>query len=185
MRKALGLLLFCMATIACKAQKPTYKETVIKYYNARDTGNYNRIKNVITDSITIIAGDYVMPYDKASFHEQFKWDSIFKPSYKIVKLVENDSSIIATVTQECIRNAFLKNNPLKCSYKISFESGKISKIEDANCINVDWGIWTKQRDDLINWIKKHHPELDGCVYDMTMKGSLNYVKAIELFETNK
>ncbi len=51
----------------CGNQKLTHQETVTKYFNARDAGDYNELKTVITDSITITAGDYVMPYDHNSF----------------------------------------------------------------------------------------------------------------------
>ncbi len=48
----------------CNEHTTTHQETVIKYYKARDAGNYNELKILINDSITITAGDYVMPYDQ-------------------------------------------------------------------------------------------------------------------------
>ncbi len=84
-----------------------------------------------------------------------------------------------------MRNEFLKNPYMTCEYRISFMSGKISKIEELDCINVNWSIWQKERDSLVSWINKSHPELSGFVNNMTMKGSINYLKAIELYEANK
>ena len=126
-----------------------------------------------------------MPYDHDSFYEVFKWDSIFKPSYNIVELQEKNNQIIASVALNSVRNEFLKNKLMKCRYKISFSSGKISKIEELECKDADWNIWQKERDSLVNWTRKNHPELDGFINDMTMNGALNYLKAIELYETDK
>ena len=146
---------------------------------------YNELKTLINDSITIVAGDYVMPYTDDSFYEEFKWDSTFRPSYKIVELEEKNNQVIALVTLNSVRNEFLKNNTMTCQYQISFNSGKISKIEELECKDADWNIWKKERDSLVSWVKKNHPELDGFINDMTMNGAINYLKAIELYETDK
>ena len=171
--------------IGCKEQKLTPKETVIKYYHSRDTGNYKELKELINDSITIISGSYVMPYNHVSFYEQFKWDSIFKPSYKIVKLEEKNNQVNALVVINSIRNEFLKSSSMICEYEILFNSGKISEIKDLDCTNVDWNTWQKERDSLVNWIKENNPELNGFIYDMTMGGAINYLKAIELYKVHK
>lgn len=171
--------------MGCNNQKLTHQETVTTYYNARDAGNYNTLKTYINDSITITAGDYVMPYNHASFYEQFKWDSIFKPSYKIVELEEKDNQVIVSVAQNNIRNEFLKNNPLVSKVKISFTTGKISKLEELDYVGADMNVWQKERDSLVRWISINHPELDGFINDMTMNGALNYLKAIELYEPDK
>ncbi|WP_109852111.1 hypothetical protein [Aquimarina sp. AU58] len=178
------LFLLCFL-IGCSDQKLTNKEIVTKYYNARNTANYNELKTFINDSITITAGDYIMPYTHDSFYEEFKWDSIFRTSYKIVELVEKNDQIIASVTSNSIRFEFLKNNPLVCQYKISFTSGKISKIESLECIGANWKIWQRKVDSLVSWVNANHPELDGFINDMTMNGAINYLKAIELYKKNK
>ncbi|MBD0851909.1 hypothetical protein [Maribacter arenosus] len=185
MKNTFFILFLLYFLTGCSDQKLTHQETVTKYYNARDAANYNELKTLINDSITIIAGDYVMPYSHDSFYEQFKWDSIFRPSYKIVELEEKNNQIIASVALNSVRNEFLKNNAMTCQYKISFNYGKISKIEELECKSADWNIWQKERDSLVSWIKKNHPELDGFINDMTMNGAMNYLKAIELYETDK
>lgn len=120
-----------------------------------------------------------------SFYEQFKWDSIFRPSYTLIELEEHQNQIVVTVAQRNVRNTFLKNNPLVTRYKISFTSGKISKLEELDYVGASMGLWIKKRDSLVDWIAKNHPTLDGFIYDMTMHGALNYVKAIELYENEK
>lgn len=74
---------------------------------------------------------------------------------------------------------------MTCQYKISFNSEKISKIEELECENVDWDIWRKKVDSLVRWTRKNHPELDGFINDMTVNGALHYIKAIELYKKSQ
>ncbi len=185
MKNIFLILFFLYFVTGCNDQKLTHKEAVTTYYNALDTGNFNEIKKVISDSITIIGGDYVMLFNQDSFYEHYKWDSIFKTTYDILELEEKNNLVFSTVASKSIKNEFLKNNPLTCKFKISFESGKISKIEDFKYIGTDWDSWVNERDSLVSWISKNHPNLDGFVHDLTMRGSINYVKAIALYENHK
>ncbi|MDF4201747.1 hypothetical protein PXD56_02190 [Maribacter sp. SA7] len=178
--KALILFLIVIVT-SCSTQNHSQKNVITNYYKAFDTGEFNKIKEVIHDSLTKISGDYVMPFDKNSFYEFYKWDSIFKPSYEVLELTEDGDDIIATITQKNLRNAFLKNNPLKLNVKISFTAGKITKLEELDYIDVNWDTWNQRKDSLVSFVKIKHPKLDGFVNDMTMKGAINYLKAIELY----
>lgn len=176
-------LLFLLA--GCNLREPNHQKTVNDYYSAFDSGSYDDIRLLINDDITIVAGDYATPYTHDSFYEFFKWDSVFRPSYEILELQEKDSHVLVTVTQKNIRNEFLKNNPLTYRVKVSFISGKISKLEEVESIGVDWSIWAKERDSLVDYIANNHPELDGFVYDMTMGGAMDYLEAIDLYTTYK
>lgn len=184
MKTRLFAIIILLFIVGCSNQQITHTETVENYYKARDAGSFNDLRTLVSDSITIISGDYVMPYNTKGFYEVFKWDSIFKPSYKLVELEEKSNQVIANVTVNSVRNTFLKNSDMTCQYRISFSSGKISKIEELNCTNVDWNTWRQGVDSLTSWIKKHHPELDGFINDMTMNGAENYLKAIELYQAN-
>lgn len=184
MKNALIFLILAFLVFSCINKKASPYETVTQYYEARDASDYEAIKTYISDSITIVEGDYIMPYDQKSFEEVFKWDSIFQPSYELVELEERNNQILASVTLNSIRNAFLKNESMTCLYSISFLSGRISKIESMDCTDVDWAVWQKERDALVEWTRKNHPNLDGFINDMTMKGAINYLKAIELYQSN-
>ncbi|WP_057940589.1 hypothetical protein [Algoriphagus resistens] len=177
-------ILFFLTTLlpGCDDKKLTPNELVIEYYDAFNSSDFTRITTVIADSITIVEGEYIMSYSQKSFHEQFKWDSIFQPSYKIVELENQNSQIIATVASNSKRYEFLKNNPLTCRYKISFNSDKITKLEVLECLDADWNVWQKERDSLINWVNANHPELDGFIHDLTMNGAINYLEVIQLYE---
>ncbi|WP_051947170.1 hypothetical protein [Muricauda sp. MAR_2010_75] len=185
MKNKLPGLFLLVLLVGCNNKKISHQETVTRYYDAFDSSNYNEIKALINDSITMLSGDYATSYNHESFYEFFKWDSIFKPTYEVLELEEKNNDIIVTVAQDNIRNEYLKNNPLVYKVKVSFDSGKISKTEDLDYIDVDWEAWSQERDSLVSWIRDNYPDLDGFVDDMTMDGSINYIKAIEKYTTYK
>ena len=185
MQKYFILLFLITLLTGCNNKKLTPNKLVTEYYDAFNSSDFNRVTDVIADSITIVDGEYIMPYSQQSFHEQFKWDSIFQPTYKIVELEDQNNQIIATVASSSKRYKFLKNDPLTCRFKISFISNKITKIEALECLDADWNVWQAERDSLVNWVSNNHPELDGFIHDLTMNGAINYMKAIKLFENRK
>ena len=168
--------------IGCADNRLTPRELVTEYYDAFNSSDFNRINNVTADSVTIIDGDYVTPYTRESFYEQFKWDSTFRTTYQIVAMEEEGDQIIATVASGSKRYKFLKNDPLTCKFRISFNETEITKLESLGCPGADWNVWQTERDSLVNWTKKNNPELDGFIHDLSMKGAINYLKAIELYE---
>lgn len=169
----------------CDQGKLNNKATVEKYYMARDAADFKDISLLVSDTITVVEGDYVMPYTLESYYEVFKWDSVFQTKYKIIELEEVESQVIVSVTLSSIRNAFLQNNPMTCKFKLSLQSGKISKIESLNCKDANWEIWQKRVDALVKWVDINHPELNGFIHDMTMNGAKNYLKAINLYNLSE
>lgn len=185
MKKYLFLSLLLAFLSGCTDKKLSHAEVVTNYYEAFNASDYQQVKQCITDSITIVEGEYVMPYSRDSFHEQFKWDSIFQPTYEIIELQEQDNQIIATVASSSKRYAFLKNDPLTCQFQISFHSDKITRLVALDCPGADWSVWQTERDSLVSWIGANHPELDGFIHDLSMKGARNYLKAIELYQNRR
>ncbi|RMB58617.1 hypothetical protein EAX61_09760 [Dokdonia sinensis] len=185
MRQSLFLITALCIMLGCQQRTLSPEDAVTQYYNGFASGDYNEVKSVIDDSITLVAGDYVMPFSKESYYEQFKWDSIFQPKYELVSIEKQNDDIIATTTLSTIKHKFLKNDPMSCSYKISFKEGAISRIQELNCPDADWKTWAQRRDSLLSWINQNHPELDGFINDLTMRGAQNYLKAIDLYTTRK
>ena len=177
------LLLLILLLNGCVNKKMSCFETVTEYYEAFDDSNFDLVRTLIDDSLTIVDGPYTTTYSHESFHEQFKWDSIFQTSYEVVEIMSKSDDVIATVASRSLRFDFLKNNPLFCKYKVSFQSGKISKIEAISYVNADWKIWTKRVDSLVKWVNTNHPDLDGFIHDLSMEGAINYLKAIKLYES--
>ncbi|MEM9339580.1 MAG: nuclear transport factor 2 family protein [Bacteroidota bacterium] len=166
----------------CNTEKPTPLQVVKDYYSAFDTSDFSSIATLVDDTLTIIDGPYSTTYTHASFHEQFRWDSIFQPTYEVLEIASVADQVIATVASSSLRYEFLKNNPLITVYKISFYHKKISKIEAVDYVDADWTTWQKEVDSLVQWISIHHPELDGFIHDLSMNGATNYLKAIELYK---
>ncbi len=185
MKKYFILLSLIIFLAGCGNKTLSPVKLVTKYYDAFNASDFTQLVPLLTDSITIVEGDYVMPFSHDSFHEHFKWDSIFQSTYKIVELQGQHNQIIATVTSSSKRYKFLKNDPLTCKFKFSFNSDKITKLETLECLDTDWNVWQKERDSLVKWIETNHPELDGFVHDLTMNGAKNYLKAIELYKNRK
>ncbi len=185
--KKIQLALILLLIISCNSNdevKPI--ERVTKFYNGFNNSNYNEIKALLADSITIKEGsNYIVPHSIKSFYEHFKWDSVFKTRYKLVKLESVDSAVIVTIESRSLRYEFLKNNPLKFKNKIGFDSGKISTLETIDYMDVDWTTWERERDTLVRWTKINHPEIDSFIHDLSMKGGQNYLKAIALYTANK
>ena len=180
------LFIFILISIAsCKERISTESEHITAYYNGFKNSDYSQIKKTLSDSLTIIEGDYIMGFTRESFYKQFKWDSVFKPVYKLVSLENENEQFVATVSVNSLRFEFLKNNPLTCKHKFHFKSGKISKIETLDCMDANWETWQKERDSLVKWTKFNHPELDGFIHDLSMQGAIDYLKAIELYKKSQ
>ncbi|MEC8832332.1 MAG: hypothetical protein VX772_08225, partial [Bacteroidota bacterium] len=171
--------------MGCHGEPRDKADQIRAFYQGFQNSDYTQIKSTISDSLAITEGDYVMRFTPKSYYEQFKWDSIFEPHYTIISINEVKNAYEATVAVESKRFDFLKNNPLTCTHRFNFKSDKINMIENLDCSNANWQIWQQQRDSLVTWIKKYHPELDGFVHDLSMKGAQNYLKAIELYKNHK
>lgn len=171
--------------ISCAESSNNESQQIIQYYDGFKFSDYNKVKEVISDSLTIVEGENIMRFTPDDFHTHFKWDSVFKPAYKLIEIEQKENQLIATVSVNSLRFEFLKNNPLTCKFGFYFKSGKISKIENLECIDADWNIWQKEVNALVDWVNINHPELNGFIHDLTMEGALNYLKAIELYESSK
>lgn len=181
MRKITFLLILIIAS-SCTEKERAPSEQITAYYEGFNHGDYSQIRTTISDSLLSIEGDYMMPYSRESFNEKFKWDSIFKPVYKLVSVKNQGDQALVTVTMSSAKHEFLKNSPMTCNYTFHFKAGKIYKIENLECPDAKWEIWGQEVSSLVNWVKAKHPELDGFINDLTMKGAQDYMKAIALYK---
>ena len=178
----LSITILTFLLLSCQPEKTSPTKIVSQYYEAFNTAEFNKLAPLLQDSFAVAEGEYITPYTIDSYYEHFKWDSVFQTSYEITKLVESDNQITVTVSSSSVRYKFLKNDPLICPFRFTIENNKISKIDALECVNADWSIWQQERDTLVSWIKQNHPELDGFIHDLTVKGAVDYLKAIELYE---
>lgn len=181
MRIILYLFLGCIVT-GCSNTTKMRTEKVTAYYKGFEDSDYRQIKRTIADSLITINGDFTSAFSRESYYQQFKWDSVFKPVYKLVKIENQNGHSIATVSVHTSKFEFLKNNPLIFKQQFSFNSGKISKIENIGFIDVNWETWQNELKTLVDWVKDNHPELNGFQFNLTMKGAIDYTHAIELYK---
>ncbi|MBU2920850.1 hypothetical protein KO504_05815 [Winogradskyella psychrotolerans] len=183
--KHIIILLIIIVFTSCAEKQHTASKQIKTYYNGYKNSDYKLIKKVLADSLTTVFGDYTTTYSHQSYYEQFKWDSIFKPDYELVNLNHEDGQLVATVSMRSLKLEFLKNNPMTCRYQFQFTAEKISRIKELDCNDVNWSIWQNEVNALANWIKLNHPETDGFIHDLSMKGAIDYVKAIELYKNRE
>ena len=175
------LMLLLVILYGCN-QQPNKSDTVKAYYNALDKGQFAEVTKVINDSLIIAEGGFISQFNHDSFYEFFKWDSTFNTRYQVMDITLKEDKVVATVSSSSVRYAFLKNNPLVSINEISIEEGKISEIKIIDNPNAKWSIWQEQRDSLVEWTKKNHPDLDGFINDLSMKGGIAYKEAILLYQ---
>ncbi|WP_421824995.1 hypothetical protein [Flagellimonas oceanensis] len=184
MKKLLFLSILCLIA-SCSEDNIDKAAQINRYYEGFNNSDFNQIKGTIADSLIITEGDYVMEFDQQSYYRQFKWDSVFQPTYKVISIEHQNNQFIATVAVESLRFEFLQNNPLTCEHRFSFTADKISKIDNLDCKDANWQVWQQERDSLVNWVKENHSELNGFVHDLSMKGAQNYLQAIELYKNSR
>jgi len=168
--------------ISCQQRKIDKSSIYVEYLESYNQQGFEKASSYLHDTIIITDGDYSKQYLKHEYADYFQWDSVFKPQFNLKILNEQQDylEIIEKISSK--RFEFLDNNPLIMRKKIYFESGKITEIENVEYQNVNWSTWTENRDSLVNWIDKQHPELSGFINDMTKTGGMNYLKAIELYK---
>ncbi|MGB3151672.1 MAG: hypothetical protein WBB27_13515 [Maribacter sp.] len=184
MRKVVFLFVVILG-ISCTEKTTVHNEQIKSYYEGFKKSDYDEIKETLSDSLVTTEGDYIMAFSREGYYEKFKWDSVFKPIYKLVYIENEGEQALATVSISSLKHKFLKNSPMTCSYRFHFESDKIAKIENLGCPDANWEVWGKERDALVKWTKENHQELDGFIHDLTMKGAQDYITAIALYTNRK
>lgn len=181
MKRKIQLVMLLGLLISCNRTDP---KTLFDSYN---TGYYhkgfNSISSLLADSVTIKdAPDYEVKYSKDEFRIYYQWDSTFQPNNEFEIIEQTDSTIDILEKRYSKRFEYLEHNPLIMKQRIYFENGQISIIENREYLNFDVPKWTSNRDSLVSWIDRNHPELSGFIYDLTKEGAGNYLKAIELYK---
>lgn len=153
------------------------------YYNILDQSNVSKIKTLLTDSLITKETEfnYTQTFTKNEYVDWLKWDSVFEPTYKILKIEEDNGTVIAKISKTDKRIKFLHKEPIVTNQVIYFENDKIIRIETTKYLIFNDSIFVSNREKLLDWIDKNHPELGEFINDQTKNGGLKYLKAIELF----
>lgn len=188
-RSFVYLLFFTIGFISCKnAEKPVDKLEIGKqYYRALDKSDVATMKLLLSDTFqTIIPEyDYVESFSLEDYIEKWmKWDAVFEPSYEILSIQQEDGIVKAKISKMDKRIYFLNKEPFITKEIIRFKEEKIFAVE-TEYINFKQKAWEKNKNELLSWVDKNHPELNGFIYDQSEKGGMKYMKAIELYENSK
>ena len=180
------LLLLTIGIISCRSSEKEFDklEIVEKFYIAIDNSDPLKTTELITERFTTIDDGFEQKYSGNEYAEWVKWDSVFQPTYEILKIEKENGIVKAKISKTDKRISFLHHEPIVTDEIIQFEDNKIKNINRTSAsFNVEK--FVKNRDELVNWIAENHPELNGFLNDQTKSGGMNYLKAIELYKNKK
>ena len=181
-----SLLLLTIGIISCKNPKKESDKLEIakEFYIAIDNSNPSKTTELITERFMTIDDGFEQKYSGNEYAEWVKWDSVFQPTYEILKIEKENGIVKAKISKTDKRISFLHHDPIITEEIIQFEGNKIKKINRTSA-SFDVEKFVKNRDELVNWITENHPELNGFLNDQTKSGGMNYLKAIKLYKNKK
>lgn len=155
-----------------------------RYFEILDASKTSEIEDLLLDSLVTreTEYDYSYTFSKAAYVEWLKWDSVFDPDYKILKIEQDSGVIKARVLKTDIRIDFLHKAPIVTDQEFYFKDDKISTIVTTNYLVFNDSIFVKNREAFLNWMDLNHPDNNDFIFDQTKVGGIKYLKAIELFK---
>ena len=183
------LLLLTIGFVSCKDSKKEIDRVEItkQYFLALDESNSSKMKDLLADSLitSIPKYEYEIRYSKNDYVGKWlKWDSVFKPTYKVLEVNLENGIVKAKVSKVDKRILFFMQKPFLTNEILRFENDKIVKVE-TEYLNFDEETWGKNRIGLLSWISENHPELKGFIDDQTEAGGKKFLKALELYKNRK
>ncbi len=194
MHKIIALsLLLTITLISCKTSvrgkiKETNKLEIAKqYYKALDNSDVSKMPTLLGDSLVVRenADNYEERFSQSGYNVWLEWDSVFKPTYKILEIKEENEVVKVKISKIDKRIFFLTKEPMVWYEIIRFDNNKIVKVEriEYEVFNVETFI--KNREELVSWVDENHSELSGFLYPQTKSVGIKYLKAIELYNKKK
>ena len=186
--KKIAVLILCIAVAISCGQKNRESDKIQiaeDYIDALNASDYNQVVGLFLDSIRFNEMDYIRTYAKEDYRTLFQWDSVFGPKYKILDLREDGENLHLKVSKECDRILFLQDSPFITHEIMKIKQGAIQSIDIVEYVDFNDSLWASNRENLVSWIDKNHPELNGFIYDQTKEGALKFQKAMELYRNKK
>ncbi|GGD17115.1 hypothetical protein [Hyunsoonleella pacifica] len=180
-KSIIKLLLVFLIVFSCEENS---KEIDLsnQYYTILNSSNFSAAKNILADSLFTTEINYEKVFSKEEYIELLKWDAVFKPKYRVLKVEKVTNGVVkAKVSQTNMRVLFLNESPIVFNQIIRFKNNKISNIEIKEYVKFNDTIFVRNREKLLSWIKMYHPEIKDFIHDQTEAGALNYLKAINLY----
>lgn len=193
MKKNIVLLLLVIGLISCQTSKKEKDREISKlkiakkYYKALNNSNSREMFTLISDSIVVREDmdDYEERFSKSGYNKWLEWDSVFNPTYKILTIKQEGDVVKAKISKIDKRIYFLHKEPMVWNDVILFENNKIVRVKRVNYETFDVSKLVENREKLVSWIDKNHPELNGFLFPQTKAIGIKYLKAIELYQKNK
>lgn len=168
------------------AKKEADQQQIVRnFYLELNNSNLSKASTYLHDSVTVNEFQFIQVNSKEEWFTQFKWDSVFNPTYKILELTEADGKVELIVSKECERIRFLHDTPTVYKVRYTFLDGKIKKDDIYEYVDFDFNKWQTRRDTLVAWIDLNHQEMTGFIFDQTIVGGQKYLEAIKLYENKK
>ncbi len=184
-------LLLTIGMISCKNSERKNDKLKIaeKYFEALDHSNSSEMKLVLDDSLLTVVPEYEyeIKYAREDYIGKWlKWDSVFNPTYKVLELKLENGNVKAKISKIDKRIHFFMEGPFITNEILSFENDKIIIVQ-TEYVNFDESTWEKNKNELLSWIKKNHPELNlnRYIYEQTKEGGKKLLKAIELYNNRE
>ena len=190
MNRTLLLLLFSsLLFVACKDTEKSLTPLDIAntYYEALSNSNGEALKPLLSDTLYTkeLDYDYEETFSKKQYLENWlKWDAMFDPTYEVLEIKQENQQVKATISKFDKRIEVLHETPTVWKETLEFENHKIARIYRQN-VTFNDSLWEQNRNQLLQWVDEHHPELNGFIFDQTEAGGLNYLKALELYKNKK
>lgn len=186
--KKIAVLVCCiLMAISCKQGKKEIDKLQIaeNYISALNASDYNQVAGLFLDSIRFNEMDYKRTFFKEDYHTLFQWDSVFGPKYRIVDVREHANNLHLKVSKECDRILFLHEKPFVTNEIMKIKDGAIHSIDIVEYVDFNDSLWAAKRENLVSWIDKHYPELNGFIHDQTKEGAIKFQKAIDFYRNRK
>ncbi|RED43954.1 hypothetical protein DFQ10_104145 [Winogradskyella eximia] len=189
MNKIILLLVVTVTLLGCKtSEKEVDKlELAKRYYKFLDSSDTSSMLTLLGDSIVIRESEdnYEERFSKKGYINWLEWDAIFEPTYKIIEIEQDSEMVKAKISKIDKRLFFLHEEPMVWNEIIQFDNNKITRVERVKYEVFDISRFVKNREVLVHWVDKNHPELNGFLEAQTKSVAMKYLKALELFQNKK
>jgi len=189
MNKIILLLAVTATLLGCKtSEKEVDKlELAKRYYKFLDSSDASSMLTLLGDSIVIRESEdnYEERFSQKGYTDWLEWDAVFKPTYKIIEIEQDIDMVKAKISKIDKRLFFLHEEPMVWNEIIQFDNNKITRVERVKYEVFDISRFVKNREELVLWVDKNHPELNGFLEAQTKSVAMKYLKALELFQNKK
>lgn len=181
-------ILVLLVVISCKDSKEETElvEITKKYYKVLDESDTFGIEPLIRDTIITRENEYnyEQKFSTKEYVEWLKWDSVFHPTYKIIRIEQENNIVKVQISKTDKRISFLHKEPIITNQIVRFDKDKISHIETVEYVVYNDSLWLENRGHFLDWVNINYPEMNGVIYDQTKMGGIKYLELIQLYENS-